>query len=212
MKLTVSLEQASDPDPWSPPPSFAETLPLQWMVLNASDGTVEPLWEACSELDWLVRFGAHFVDRECVVRVACECARATLPLIPAGVSAAENAIAAAEADPCGAGDPRLFKELLLEVDRAMMQFERFGRTYRALDCARGALLSATDMELRVLAFGVGSTADGALEALAPEEPFPISEARARAEDLCFGIVRGRMPCPTLTEVIDVARRYTARSS
>lgn len=52
VELTILLEKATDS--MSTPLPFSDALPLQWIIVNVPDGSVERLWAASREPSWLI--------------------------------------------------------------------------------------------------------------------------------------------------------------
>lgn len=188
-----------------------DALSLRWIIANAPSNTLEPLWESSMSPFWMIRFVGHFTDREALLMTACECARTTLPLIPDGFNIAERCIAAAEADPLGKGDRRKLELMTREAWYTSMDLRRNRAASLAVSSPQDVLASVLDDDSAHVR--INDTA-AAIEL--------VARAHAQKRDLAAAdeiepdadtitpvtaIVRRRLRCPTLGEVIDHARGY-----
>ncbi len=159
------------------------TIPFDWIVEHARDGTIRAVWDACKDAQLLLQVYAYAGDRPGLVRAACACARTALK----GEDRPRIAIETAEA--WTRGEATLDQVRKAAADAAYAA----DADYAAADYAASAAYTAhTAHAAAAAAYAANAAARG--HALA-------KLARGHALAKLAKLVRATVPCPTLAQLM-----------
>ena len=186
---------------------FHEALRSHWIIRNVPIEILDACWQASREPRGLIRLASHFADRGVIVRTICACARTVLPLVPGPAGLPEAVIAAAEGNPYGEPTSPNLLEMAGELDQRLLLTEKPSALHAVRSVQRAALSAIIVGSRSWVGFGAGAAVE-AIDAVVLEHDRSITATvEAEATENVLGIIRTRLSCPTLSEVIDYAHRH-----